>query len=322
MLKIAIVFGGNSVEHEVSVNSAQNVYQNIDKNKYDVSLIYVDKNNNFYDVKDFSLTNKNLITNLYSLKNYDLIFPVMHGDYFEDGSFQGMLDIFKVKYVGNNLLTSSLCMDKVYTKKLLDKENIPNVPYLYIYKNYNLDELNKNISKKIGYPCFIKPSNCGSSVGTSICYEKSTLEKCINEALKYDRKVLIEKFIEGKELEIAILGNEGLIISDIGEIISSDIFYTYDAKYNSNSITKVCNSLDKETIDKIKEYAKEAYKLLECKVLSRIDFFLDKDNNIYLNEINTMPGFTSISMYPMLMKNIGISYTNLINKIIEYSLKK
>lgn len=320
MKKIAIIYGGNSNEHEVSIKSAKSVYDNIDKNKYDVSLYYLDRQNQIFKTNNF-LLNDLIKTTYMDLKEYDLVFPVMHGSYVEDGKLQGMFEILNIPYVGSNLLTSAICMDKVMTKKILDRAKIPNSPYIYIYNDYDLDKLEKEIEEKISFPCFIKPASGGSSIGISKCLNKNNLDTAIKEALKYDKKVLIEKYIDGKELEVAIIGNNNLIVSDIGEIITNDIFYTYDAKYNSNSITKI-SSLEDSIKNKIKEYAKLAYKELECKVLSRIDFLLDNQNNIYLNEINTMPGFTNISMFPYLMNQNNISYSELIDKIIELSFEK
>lgn len=318
MIKLAILFGGKSLEHEISIKSATSILNNIDKTKYNISLFYLDKENNIFKTDSIDLNN--LIKSSYlTLKNYDLVFPIMHGSYVEDGRFQGLFDILNISYVGCNTLTSSICMDKVMTKKILDSENIPNSPYLYIYKDYNISNLKKEIIEKIGFPCIIKPSSSGSSFGVFKCINEDMLEKSINEAFLYDKKVLIEKYINGKELEVALLGNDNVIISDIGEVISSDSLYTYDAKYNKESITKI-SDIDNNIKNKIKEYALKTYKLLECKTLSRIDFLLDNNNNIYLNEINTMPGFTNISMYPFLMNNIGISYSDLIDEIINLSL--
>ncbi len=320
MLNLAILFGGASNEHDISLKSTKSILDNIDKTKYNISLYYLDKKNNIF--KTDSISNNNLIeSSFYDLKKYDLVFPIMHGSFVEDGKLQGLFDILNITYVGCNTLTSSICMDKVMTKKILDSENIPNTPYIYIYKDYDLNKLKQDIIDKIGYPCIIKPSSSGSSFGVSKCLYEDMLEKSLNEAFLYDNKVLIEKYINGKELEVALLGNDNILISSVGEIISSDTFYTYDAKYNKESITKI-SDIDSIIKDKIKEYALSAYKLLECKTLSRIDFLLDSNNNIYLNEINTMPGFTSISMYPFLMNDIGISYSTLIDKIIDLSLNK
>ncbi len=322
MKKIAILFGGKSAEHEVSIKSAKSIYNNIDKDKYDISLFYMDKENNIFETDSLELNNLKETTFM-KLKEYDLVFPVMHGSYGEDGKLQGLLEVLGVKYAGCNLLSSALCMDKVFTKKVLDTVGVPNSPYLYFTKgNFDLENVKEEVKEKLGYPCFIKPSNCGSSVGINKCKSEEDLERCINEALLYDNKVLIEKNIVGKEVEVAVLGNNDLVVSNIGEILSVDEFYTYDAKYNKDSITKIPADISIEVADKIKEYAKVAYKELECSVLSRIDFLVDEQDNIYLNEINTMPGFTNISMYPMLMGEVGISYSLLIDKIISLSLEK
>ena len=223
MIKLALLFGGCSNEHEVSISSASSIYENIDKNKYNVTLIYLDKKNNFFEVSDFSLNNKKE-KDLLTLKNYDIVFPIMHGSYFENGSFQGVCEFLNIKYVGNNLESSILCMDKVLTKKMFDLHNIPNAPYLYIYKDYDLNILKKDISEKIGYPCIIKPCDGGSSIGVSKCLSEKDLSLCLEEAFVYTNKVLIEKYVKNKEVEVAVLGNDDLIISNVGEILGCDFY--------------------------------------------------------------------------------------------------
>jgi len=323
--KLVIIFGGKSNEHDVSISSAKSIIKNINKDKYDIRLIYINKNG-----KWLLCNNIKKLYNLIELNDFkilewcDIVFPILHGDYGEDGKIQGLFEILNVAYVGCNTISSSNCMDKEITKILLNSVDIPQTPYIVVNKkDYNLNNVLNEIKDKIGYPCFIKPANSGSSIGINKIYHHSEVDKNINEAFKYDKKLIIEKYIKGKEVEIGVLGNENTIVSNIGEIIAGDDFYSYEAKYNStDSIVKVPITLNKEIEIKIKEYAKKAYEKMECSGLSRIDFFIENGSNqVYLNEINTMPGFTDISMYPVLFEEIGIKYDILIDKLIELGIK-
>ena len=324
--KVVIIFGGKSYEHEVSINSAKSIMKYINKDKYEIKLIYIDKSGEW-----LLCNNINNLNNLVKLNDFkildwcDVVFPVLHGSYGEDGKIQGLFETLGVPYVGCNLVSSCNCMDKEICKVLLKDKDIPQTPYITVYKdNYNLDIVLNMIKEEIGYPCFVKPANSGSSIGINKIYHESEVNKFIEEAFNYDNKLIIEKYIRGREVEIGVLGNDDIIVSNIGEIIAGDDFYSYDAKYNSSkSIVKVPVKLNKEIENKIKDYAKKAYKKMECSGLSRIDFFIENSTNkIYLNEINTMPGFTNISMYPVLFENIGIKYDILIDKLISLGIEK
>lgn len=324
--KVVIIFGGRSYEHEVSINSAKSIMKYINKDKYEIKLIYIDKSGQW-----LLCNNINSLKNLVKLNDFkilnwcDVVFPVLHGNYGEDGKIQGLFDMLDVAYVGCNLKSSCNCMDKEICKVLLNDINIPQTPYIVINKNnYDLNNTLNEIKEKIGYPCFIKPANSGSSIGINKIYHESEVNKFVIEAFKFDDKIIIEKYIRGREVEIGVLGNDDILVSNIGEIIAGDDFYSYDDKYNSNkSIVKVPVKLNKEIERKIKEYAKKAYKKMECSGLSRIDFFIENSTNeIYLNEINTMPGFTNISMYPVLFEDIGIKYDILIDTLIDLGIKK
>ncbi len=321
MLKknIAFIFGGESYEHEVSIRSCKSVLENTDKNKYKIDLIYIDREGTWYLCKNIEdLDTKAKIENLEILKKYDVVFPILHGDYGEDGKIQGLFEMMHIPYVGCNVVSSAVCMDKDFTKKILSKEKIAVVPYIVATKDTPLKELQKKVRNYIGYPCFVKPSASGSSIGICKVNKKEKLENAIREALLYDKKVLIEKYIKGREVEVAILGNENLTISNIGEIFSGEDFYSYNAKYNcEKSITKVPTKINRKIEKKIKRNAEKAYHILGCSGLSRIDFFISKTGKIYINEINTMPGFTSISMYPVLLEEKGISFKKLIDTLIE-----
>ena len=327
--KVLILFGGIGTEHIVSCNSCKSILENIDKLKYDYEVVGISKENVWYKFSDdlSYLTNGNWtsanvleIDNIINyIKKFDVVFPVMHGNYCEDGKLQGFLDLFNVKYVGCKTLSSALLMDKALTKFILKGLDIPSVPSISFSDDYKIDE----IISEIGFPMIIKPSNGGSSIGISKACNKKELIKSIKLAKKYDDKILIEKFIKARELEVAILKTrEKTICSYPGEIKSANEFYDYDAKYdNKESYTIIPDDLNKDIVSKIKEYALRLFESLDCKGLSRVDFFYDEENEkIYLNEANTMPGFTSISMYPKLMENEGIKYKDLISILIDNSL--
>ena len=347
-IKLGVVFGGMSTENEVSIVSASYVLSNLDINKYDITAIYIDKEGKFWECKDEykpkkfgeAIINKQEIKNVYEyLGKLDVIFPVLHGLYGEDGTIQGMLEMLKKPYVGCHVLASSVGMDKVYTKVVFEKAGINQVKHEYIRKykdgyihvdnHFNETivtdkEAAKIASENLGFPVFVKPSNSGSSVGVRKAENVEELIDAINYAAKYDKKVLIEEGIDGKEVECAVLGNEEVIVSSVGEIKAADEFYSYDAKYNNTeSKTQIPADLPEEISEKIRNQAIKAFKAIDGKGLSRVDFFVEKDTNkIYLNEINTLPGFTSISMYPKLFENVGIGYRELLDKLIDLALEK
>lgn len=320
MKKICVIFGGNSYEHNISCESARNILNNLDKNLYDISVIGIDRNNNWYFFNDeYNLIDKNWLNCLISkidniietLKQFDLVLPIIHGTDGEDGSIQALFDLYNIKYIGCDKISSIICYDKELTKLYLDKLNIPQVDYkvLKVFDNINKYEYE--------FPVIIKPAKCGSSIGINIANNKKELKKYIKEAFKYDDKVIVEKFIKCRELECAILEDKNIIVSEIGEIFKNVLFYDYKSKYinkTSCGIAILPNDIEKL----IKEYSVKVFFNLGCKDLSRIDFLYDEEKNkIYLNEINTMPGFTDISMYPILFDKKNISTTDLLNKIIN-----
>ena len=323
--RIIIIFGGKSFEHEVSIKSAKSIVKAINKDKYDIKLVYIDKVGDWYLCNNINeLDNLVPIKDIKIFENCDCVFPVLHGNNGEDGKIQGFFDMLDVPYVGCNNVSGTLCMDKIFTKIILNNENINQAKYIAVNKHdYNVDNTKIQIKEKIGYPCFVKPANAGSSVGINKIYHEHELEKNILEAFKYDKKILIEECIYGREVEIGVLGNDEVITSKVGEVIPGDDFYSYDAKYNSKeSIVKIPATISDATFNEIKNTAIKAYKALECSGLSRIDFFIQNETNkIFLNEVNTMPGFTNISMYPILFENIGIKYDILIDKLIELGIE-
>lgn len=341
--RLGVIFGGTSTEHEVSIVSGTSVIKNLNKEKYEIYSIYIDKAGEWYE---FELDNKTYkvgdeiigtkkIENIWNyLKTMDILFPVLHGLQGEDGTIQGMFELLKIPYVGTRVLGSSVCMDKVYSKIIFEKAKLNQAKYVYIRKfedQYiyinedfseevlDIQETVNKIMEKIDFPMFVKPSNSGSSVGISKAKNKDELINSIIEASKFDKKILIEENINGREIECAVLGNEEVKASVLGEILPAEAFYSFSAKYqNSDSKTVEAPDLPEELTKKVRELAVKAYKAADCQGLSRVDFFVDdKENKIYINEINTLPGFTEISMYPKLWEKSGLTYTELLDKLIE-----
>lgn len=325
-MKIAVIYGGISTEHNVSIKSAKNVINNIDTNKYDVTPILIAKDGSWY--KNGKLL-KNIIE---ELKKVDVVFPILHGKFGEDGTVQGMLEMHKIPYVGCNVLASSICMDKIYTKIILDKAKIKQANYIYI-KDENIyvddefeelelenDRIVELVEKKLGYPVFIKPSRSGSSIGIKKARNAQELIAGIQKAAEFDSKILVEEYIDGRELECAILNGKAI---EVGEIVPGDDFYSYEAKYNNKeSKVIVPAEIKTEIRNKIKYLAEKAFRVVDGTGLARIDFFLeDKTDELYINEINTMPGFTEISMYPKLCEAGNIKYKDLISNLIESAVK-
>ena len=332
MIKLGIVYGGVSTEHDISVMSAKSVIENLDKEKYEIHEIYINKYGKWYEVID---NEKEEIYNLiWALKKLDVVFPILHGLGGEDGTIQGMLEMLQVPYVGCKVLASSVGMDKVYTKIIFEKAGIPEAPYVYIKKkengyiivNENFEEEEfkvESITKKLNYPMFVKPSNSGSSVGVKKAANNEELKMAIENAGQYDNKILIEQGINAREVECAILDGTEVRASTVGEIISAEEFYSFDAKYNiPESKTIIPADISKEQIEQIQKLAIRAFKAIDGRGLARADFFIEKDTNkIYINEINTMPGFTKISMYPKLFESVGIKYSELLDKLIANAIK-
>lgn len=299
MKKVVLIYGGNSSEHDVSCKSAKEIRENIDETKYELACVYVTRNN------EWTYKNKEIKNIIEFLKQFDVVFNIIHGNTGEDGKIQGMLDLFNIKYIGTKCGPSYICMDKERTKQILSYYKIPQVPF----QNYQEKLI-------IPFPVIVKPANGGSSIGISIANNKKEYKNAIKNALKYDKKVIVEKYIKARELECAILEDKKLIVSDIGEIITDNNFYDYDTKYIKNEAKTIISDIPINIKKQIQKYAKTVFKILDLKGLARIDFFYDTEyNKIYLNEINTLPGFTKISMYPKLLNNF--EYKDLITKLIE-----
>ena len=348
-INLAVIFGGMSTEHEVSIVSGTSVIENLDKRRYNIYPIYITKEGkwNKYtkeinEIKTLEI-NDNIkeiekIDNIIEyLKQMNVIMPVLHGLGGEDGTIQGLFEMIKVPYVGCGVLASSVGMDKVYTKLVLDKANINQTKYEYIRKvkeeyiyidkqfnenKYNLEEICKIMQNNLKYPMFVKPSNSGSSVGITKTKNIEELKQAIEYAAKFDTKILVEEGINGKEVECAVLGNEEVIASCIGEIKPAEEFYSFDAKYtNKESIIEIPAKIEENISEEIRKLAIKAFKAIDGKGLSRVDFFVENGTNkIYINEINTMPGFTKISMYPKLFEQVGVEYRSLLDKLIQFAL--
>jgi D-alanine-D-alanine ligase len=347
--KVAILFGGRSAEHEVSLRSAKNVAAALDLSKFELILIGVSKEGTWYQFSDTGIFDK--ITSLndsrlpaladpvslvcmkgkaqvFSLESkktvpVDVAFPVMHGTFGEDGCVQGLFKMMNLPFVGCGVLGSSVGMDKEVMKRLLKEAGIQNAKYEVIYSHAPMNF--ENLSQSLGLPFFIKPANAGSSVGVHKIKSKSDYETKIKDALMYDHKVLAEEFVEGREIEVSVMGlNHAPKASVAGEITPTHEFYSYEAKYidengASLQIPAKISAAEQANVQKI---ACQTFQVLGCDGLSRVDFFLKKNGEFYLNEINTIPGFTKISMYPKMWEASGLKYQQLITELIELGIQK
>ncbi|OGI76306.1 D-alanine--D-alanine ligase A [Candidatus Nomurabacteria bacterium RIFCSPHIGHO2_02_FULL_42_19] len=305
-LRIGILFGGKSAEHEVSLESAKNVISALNKKKYKVKPIKIGKDGQF---------------NFNNLKNFNVVFPVLHGPFGEDGSMQGLLKLAGIPYVGAGVLGSAVSMDKDVMKRLLRDAGIPIGKFITISNGKKINF--KKIKKELGLPLFIKPANMGSSVGVSKVRNETEFKRALREAFKFDTKIVIEEFIDGGEIECAVLGNETPTASIPGEIIANQEFYSYDAKYiDHSSVSEIPAKLDKNTIKKIQELAVKTFEVLNCEGMGRVDFFLKKNGEVLVNEINTIPGFTNISMYPKLWEASGIPLPKLLDILIDLAIAR
>lgn len=355
MLRVGILYGGKSGEHEVSKCSAASVFEAIDRNRYDVTLIAIDKDGKWYPQKNpkiiedatFGKTlgikkNGNWFINHYDCNSklelhnpdsneviiLDLVFPVVHGTNCEDGRLQGLFQLANIPYVGSDVIGSAVGMDKDVTKRLLRDADIPVVPWMTIDMHewkQSREFLTQEIAMTIGLPCFIKPANAGSSVGIRKVKKSVDIAEAMDDSLQYDSKVLIEKAVSAKEVECAVLGNYSIETSVTGEIIPEHEFYSYEAKYvdEKGASMKIPSEITDVMEETIKKAVEKAYRVLCLKGMARVDFFVDIDTmEYYLNEVNTLPGFTSISMYPKLWEKTGLPYKKLIDKLIEYAVER
>ncbi len=332
--KVIVLYGGKSAEHEVSVSSAKNICASIDK-KHEVLTVGIDKNGVWYktdgvveeikgDLVTFFPGSNGVLWNITKNEKEiegDVVFPVLHGPFGEDGTLQGFLDIVGVPYVGSKVIGSSVCMDKGVMKRLFKEAGLSVPKFIILNKTSVINE--GEIMEKLGQTVFVKPANLGSSVGITKVKRKEDLMMAIKKAFEFDERVIIEEGVEGRELECSILGNDTPEASVVGEVKYETDFYSYDSKYKDGQGTSLIipAELEDTKIKEIQEISKKAFKTTLSRGFARVDLFMRPNGEILINEINTIPGFTSFSMYPMLWKESGISYLELINKLLELALE-
>ena len=339
-IRVGILFGGKSAEHEVSLKSAKNVAEAINKDKYEVVLIGIDKAGHWLSpqtsagllgassVPDTETSialapgDNGELMGATENSRVDVVFPILHGPFGEDGTVQGLLKLANVPFVGAGVLGSAVGMDKDVMKRLLRDAGIPIGKFLVATAEEPIDF--ETAQAALGLPLFVKPANLGSSVGVSKATNVAEYAAAIEEAFKYDTKVIVEAFIKGREIECAILGNEKPIASVPGEIVVHADFYSYDAKYidESGASLKIPAELSDELRQRVQEIAIKTFKVLCCEGMGRVDSFVTGDGQIFVNEINTIPGFTNISMYPKMWEASGISYTELIDRLIQLAIER
>ena len=340
-IRVALLFGGKSAEHEISLRSAKNVADAMDKQKYDVVFIGIDKSGKWLP----PAASATLLASASSIpadpksagvalipqgegalsgddSKIDVVFPILHGPFGEDGTVQGLLRLADVAFVGPGVLGSAVGMDKDVMKRLLRDAGIPIGKFLVATDSAPVSFT--TAEKELGLPIFVKPANLGSSVGVSKVRDEKEFAEAVKLAFRFDTKVILEEFIEGREIECAVLGNEDPQVSVPGEIVVHHDFYSYEAKYldENGSSLEIPAKLPKETVEKVQELALRTFKALECEGMGRVDSFVTKDGSVFVNEINTIPGFTNISMYPKLWEASGISYSALIDRLIELALQR
>jgi D-alanine-D-alanine ligase len=349
--RVGIIFGGRSSEHEVSLQSARNIVDAIDKSRFDIVLIGIDKEGQWHlnDASDYLLHAENpaLIalnrsnralalvpgqreqqwietSSTQALGQIDVIFPIVHGPLGEDGSIQGLLRIADLPFVGSGVLGSAVCMDKDVTKRLLRDAGLPVVPFLTFNRLTAARTTFNEVIETLGSPVFVKPANQGSSVGVSSAETEADYHEALAQAFAYDTKVLVERAVKGREIECAILGNDDPIASTCGEIVVHKGFYSYDTKYidDNGAEVRVPTDLPDAVSEHIRTLALEAFKVLGCAGLARVDVFLTAKGEVLINEVNTLPGFTNISMYPKLWEASGVSYRDLITRLIELAQER
>ena len=345
--KVCVIFGGKSPEHDISLKSATSVIKNLDKAKYEILTIGITADGEWYlyegGVEKLEsgewekCNNKRAVISPDSSDKAilvfddagvtkirpDIVFPVLHGINGEDGTIQGLLELAGINYVGMGVLGSAVGMDKSFAKIVFKDAGIPQADWVLVRTENDFESYIDEIEKKLGYPCFVKPCGTGSSVGVGKAHDRSELISALSEASKFDRKILVEEYIEGHEVECAVLGRCDPKAAEVGEILPTVEFYDFDAKYNDNStVLEIPAKIPAKTKEKIRELSVRAFKAIDGAGLSRVDFFVRYDNGeIVLNEINTMPGFTNISMYPKLWDAAGLGYSELLDELIRLGEK-
>ena len=329
---LILLYGGRSAEREVSVLSAESVMWAINYDLFSVKTYFITKEGDFIKTQEFSskpaedvrLMTNDTVDMSRKIKPSDIyeegavVFPVLHGPMGEDGSIQGFLEVLKMPYVGCNILSSSLAMDKITTKRVLESAGIAQVPYVAVVDGEDLEQKIQEIEEKLSYPVFTKPSNMGSSVGISKSDNQEELRSSLELAFKYDSRVLVEQGVTAREIEVGLLGNADVKSSLPGEVVKDVAFYDYQAKYIDNKITMAIPAqLPEGVVNTMRQNAETAFRAIGGLGLSRCDFFYTEDGQVFLNELNTMPGFTQWSMYPLLWENMGLAYPDLIEKLVR-----
>jgi D-alanine-D-alanine ligase len=350
-VRVAVIFGGQSAEHDVSLRSAQTVMAALDPARYEVVPIGITREGRWLTGSDpfaaltmnsplFALddgaprespaaapaASESAVPQVFS-GGFDIVFPVLHGPMGEDGTLQGLLELTNVPYVGAGVLGSALAMDKAMAKTILAQEGLPQAPWrLVTRKEWERDPeaIAEWVGNALGFPCFVKPANMGSSVGVVKAHDPSELPAAMNEAARFDRRILIEQGIDARELEVSVLGNDEPIASVVGEIVPSREFYDYEAKYlDEGSQLLAPAPIDADTTAQVQEMAITAFRALDLCGMARVDFFMDRGNDrLYVNELNTIPGFTAISMYPILWEATGMPLPELVDRLIGLALER
>ena len=344
-IKLGLLYGGKSAEHKVSMQTALAVIKALDSSKYEIHPIYINEEGDWFkgpqlhgpvesvkqlefgaDKQGVQATGFNSIIAQDSDRAFDVIFPLLHGPNGEDGTVQGLLELLNLPYVGNGVLASSAGMDKVIMKNIFAQAGLEQVGYVSFLRSEwsgNEEAVCREVEEKIGYPCFVKPANLGSSVGISKCDNAEELLAAFEEAFQFDRKVIVEEGVTAREVEIGVTGNDYPECSVAGEIIPKKDFYDYKAKYEDGDTALVIPAeISKEEYQMLHDMAIKAYKALDCSGLVRADFFLTHDGKAYINEVNTMPGFTPFSMFPLLWNHTGVEYPQLIEKLINLAIER
>lgn len=332
-VRVGILFGGMSAEHEVSLKSAEALYKNIDRDKYIPYLIYINKEGRWCQIDVKAFNEKNFATkechsfipwlNDTSDKiDVDIYFPILHGPNGEDGKIQGLFEMAGKPYVGADRFSSALAMDKAVSKFLFREAGLKTPDFLVFLRN-DAPHITEQVSQTLSYPVFVKPNSLGSSVGITKVKKEAELIAAVDLAFKYDRRIIIEAGLDAREIEISVMGNEDILVSPPGELLPANEFYDYADKYlDGKTAFRIPVELDEKIEKKVKEMAKRAYQALYLNGMSRIDFFIDnKTKEVYINEVNTIPGFTEISMFPKLWVVEGISFTELITRLIGYGFE-
>ncbi|SFD35257.1 D-alanine--D-alanine ligase [Bacillus sp. 491mf] len=348
-IKLGLLYGGKSAEHQVSLQTALAVSKALDQEKFEVHPIYITEQGQWVrgerlegevnSVQGLQLNGEENAISPVSLSSeiipmsssdkenaLDVIFPLLHGPNGEDGTVQGLLELINIPYVGNGVLASAAGMDKVVMKNIFAEAGLPQAKYVSFIRSVwekNRTEAYGKVEETLGYPCFVKPANLGSSVGINKCKDRAELENAFEEAFQFDRKIIVEENIVGREVEIGVLGNDEPKCSVVGEIVAKKEFYDYKSKYIDGDTAMVIPAEIKESeYKKINEYAILAFQSLDGAGLTRADFFLTKDGDVFINEVNTMPGFTPFSMFPLLWENTGLAYPELIQELVRLAIER